>query len=631
MIRKIFRKNNIYKKSFFVEPDEIFLDAKNIQNFNSQQFEGRIEKPISKKNILFLGIFFLIFTFTFIGRLGYLQIEKGQAYFQRSENNTFEKTIIFADRGIIYDRNMKELAWNTKVENSETLVNNEASAILNTEKDTENKEDTSYSTRTYRTPGFSHVLGYVNTPSKDKSGRYWQTEFIGKDGLEKQYGDLMLGTNGAKVVETDAHGKILYQNIVNPPQRGAELVTTMDAELQSELFKLIKNLAESKSFAGGAGVIMDIDNGEVLASTSFPEYDSQVLSDGKNTKLINSYLTDKRKVFLDRTISGLYTPGSILKPFFALGALTEGIISPEKKILSTGSISIPNKYDPTKPTIFKDWKAHGWTDMRESIAVSSDVYFYSIGGGFEGQKGMGISGIEKYSKLFQIGTKTGVDLPDEKSGIIPNPEWKLKNFNNEPWRIGNTYHTAIGQYGFQVTLMEMTRATGALANYGTLVTPHFLLNTQNLAPKIKIEGLKKSDIKIIHEGMRMTVTNGTAVNMNVPYVKVAAKTGTAQLGVSKKKVNSWVVGFFPYENPKYAFTIMMEAGPSAGTVGASSIMRGLLDWMHYNTPEYLGLPPKKEEVKPQAIETPEDQTLGTEEVILDIPEIENPIPNTTTE
>ena len=154
-----------------------------------------------------------------------------------------------------------------------------------------------------------------------------------------------------------------------------------------------------------------------------------------------------------------------------MGALTEGVIDPYKKILSTGSISIPNPYFPDQKTVFKDWKAHGWTDMREAIAVSSDVYFYEIGGGFESQKGLGIVNIEKYAQLFGIGQKTGIDLPDEKGGIIPGPEWKIKNFKGEPWRIGDTYNTVIGQYGFQVTPLEMVRAISAIANYGTLVTP----------------------------------------------------------------------------------------------------------------------------------------------------------------
>ncbi|MFA5778462.1 MAG: penicillin-binding transpeptidase domain-containing protein [Candidatus Paceibacterota bacterium] len=563
MITRIFKKNTIKNKNFFVEPDEIFLDSKNLQNFDRQQFEGRIEKPIPKKTIIFLGVLFLFFSGIFGTRLAYLQIQRGEAYFKRSQNNVLEKAIIFTDRGIIYDRKKVELTWNKK------------------------SEELSIPIRTYLSPGFSHLLGYVSYPTQDKTGNYWQGDFIGKDGLEKQYDAKLKGENGSKIIETDALGKIYSENIVNAPKQGADLVTTIDSRIQSELFTLIKNLSETRTFTGGAGIIMNAQNGEIITSTSFPEYNSEILSLGKDAPKIKNYLTDKRKVFLDRNISGLYTPGSIVKPFFALGALVEGIIDPYKKILSTGSISIPNPYFPDQKTVFKDWQVNGWTNMMEALSVSSDIYFYEIGGGFENQKGLGIVNLEKYANLFGFGDKTGIDLPDEKKGTIPNPSWKATNFNGDPWRIGDTYHTAIGQYGFQVTPMEMVRAVGAIANNGKLLTPHLILGDVEKENQFSVINYKKEYFDIIHQGMRLAATSGTAASLNVPYVQVAAKTGTAQIGIAKNKVNSWIIGFFPYDTPKYAFAIMMEAGPNTNNVGASSVMRQLLDWMSVNTPEYF--------------------------------------------
>ena len=562
MIFRKFTKNKI--KNIFMEPDEIFLDSKNLENFNRQQFEGRIEKAISKKTINYLGIFFLLVIFIFVIRLMYLQIQNGDTYRKRSENNILKKINIFTERGIIYDRNKKNLAWNKKNEDSYNLY-----------------------TRAYLSPGFSHVLGYVSYPAKDNTGVYWQNEFIGKNGLEKQYNEKIKGENGSKIIETDAKGIVHSENIINAPKLGSDLITTVDSRIQMELFTLIKNLSQSNGFLGGGAVLMDVLNGEIITSTSFPEYDSEILSLGKDADKINNYITDKRKFFLDRNVSGLYTPGSIIKPFLSLGALTEGVIDQYKKILSTGSISIPNPYFPDQKTIFKDWRINGWTDMAQAIAVSSDVYFYSIGGGFEDQKGLGIINIEKYAKLFGIGETTGVDLPNEKQGVIPNPEWKIKNFPGDPWRIGNTYHTAIGQYGFQVTPIEMARAVSAIANYGTLVTPHFILDDKKMEEKTEIIDIKKEYFNVVHNGMRQAVTYGTASALNVPYVKVAAKTGTAELGVAKNRVNSWVIGFFPYENPKYAFTILMESGPVKNSANALAVMRKLLDWMSINTPEYF--------------------------------------------
>ena len=607
MIVKIFKKNKLRNANIFVEPDEIFLDSKNLQNFDQQQFEGRIEKPITQKTVIFIGIFFFVVCGVFFGRLFHLQVNKGEAYLKRSESNTLSEEIIFAERGIIYDRNKIELAWNKKTETDL----NQVEIIKET-----------FPMRSYMAPGFSHVLGYVSSPTKDKSGKYWQTEYVGKDGLEKVYNEEIEGINGSKIIETDAHGEVHSENIVNAPKRGRELVTSIDSRLQSKLYTLIEDFAEKNNFQGGAGVIMNVRNGELLVSTSFPEYNGEILSLGEDKKTISGYATDPRKVYLDRTISGIYTPGSIVKPFFAFAALSEGVIDPYKEILSTGSISFPNPYDKDKPTIFRDWKAHGWTDLSEAIAVSSDVYFYSIGGGFEDQKGIGIVNLEKYARLFGIGEKTGIDLPDEKSGVIPSPEWKLKTFKGDPWRIGDTFNTSIGQYGFQVTLVEMVRATGALANGGILQVPHFIMDDRAKEKEAKDLDLREDYLKFVREGMREAVTYGTAGSLNVPYVELAAKTGTAQVGAGNKKMNSWVIGFFPYENPIYAFTILMENGPSTNEVGASWIMRGLVDYMYWETPEYFGLP--KREVKKEVVEEP---IVPTTEQIIEtpvlVPEIEN--------
>jgi penicillin-binding protein 2 len=447
--------------------------------------------------------------------------------------------------------------------------------------------DSAVSNRTYLSPGFSHLVGYVSYPAQDSQGNYWQSDFIGKDGLEKEYNGKLEGQNGSKIIETNAVGKVYSENIVNTPKQGAPLVTTVDSRIQTELFTLIQKLAQSNGFTGGAGVIMNVQNGEMIVDTSYPEYDSGILSSGKDKAKINGYINDSKKVFLDRSISGLYTPGSIVKPYLALGALAENIIDPSTKILSTGSISIPNPYFPDLKTVFKDWRVNGWTDMAQAIAVSSDVYFYTIGGGYGNQKGLGIANIEKYAKLFGIGTPTGIDLPNEKGGIIPSPEWKLKNFPGDPWRIGDTYHTAIGQYGFQVTPIEMVRAVGAVANGGKLLTPHLILGDTQKENQFTMTGTPGADFKVVQDGMRQAVTNGTATMLNVPYVQVAVKTGTAQLGTQKNKDNSWVMGFLPYQNPKYAFVILMENGPSTTNEGASAIMRELLDWMSINTPEYF--------------------------------------------
>ncbi|ETB63682.1 TPA: hypothetical protein DIC38_03200 [Candidatus Nomurabacteria bacterium] len=551
-----------------IDPDEIFLDSKNLPNFNTQQFEGRLEKPIPKRTISILSIIFIFFFLIFVGKLGYLQIVKGEAYLSKSENNTLRNEPIIASRGLLYDRNNVLLAWNSWHE--------------------EDVEKLSIPERIYTDKGgFSLLLGYTSGPAKDKDGHFWQDTFIGKDGIEEYYDDVLKGENGVRITETNVKGEIQSENIINPPKDGKDLRLSIDSRIQEKLYQSISLMAENAHFIGGAGVIMDIKTGEVIAMTSYPEYDSTIISDGNDVKIISNYFVDKRKVFLNRAISGLYAPGSIVKPFFAYGALSENIINPLKLILSNGSISIPNPYFPGQFSVFKDHDSFGYVDMRKAIAVSSDVYFYVIGGGFQDQKGMGIVNIDKYAQLFGISSKTGVDLLGEKGGTIPTPEWKSKTFKGEMWRVGDTYNTSIGQYGFQVTPLSMARAVAGIANYGEIPTPHLLLNDNKFNNQKTILDIDKDKMKVVHEGMRMAVTEGTATALNIPTLEVAAKTGTAQVGLGNTNTNSWVVGFFPYDNPRYSFAVMMERGPKEASGNATRVMREVVEYISIYLKEYI--------------------------------------------
>ena len=557
-------KGNPYKDRINdIDPDEIFLDSENLPKFNVDQFEGRIEKPISSRTFVFFGIVcFLIFVGFTIRSIN-LQVTNGSYYLQKSENNRLRNTLVFANRGVIYDRNDNKLAWNVESESSPEFALRKYSSTL----------------------GLSHVLGYIKYPSKDSSGFYYSEDFVGKDGVEKYYSDILSSKNGLRIVEVDAHGAIQSQSVVRPAVDGQDIKLSIDSNLQSEIYKIISDLANRVGFTGGAGVIMDVNTGEVLALTSYPEYDSQILTDGTNSLAINQLLKNKNNPFLDRAINGLYTPGSIVKPYMSIAALNENIIDPNTKILSTGSISIPNVYDPLHPSVFKDWRAQGWVDMRHAIAVSSDVYFYEVGGGYENQKGLGISLIDKYMHLFGF----GLDIPNSfftgTSGVIPDPLWKAENFSGEKWNIGDTYHTSIGQYGFQVTPIQTVRAVASIANGGKLLEPSILLGGN--PDKFIQLNLDPADYKVVREGMKLGVEEGVAVGLNTGYLSLGAKTGTAELGSKKQFVNSWVTGFFPYDNPKYAFAVIMEKGPVTNTMGGVYVMRQVLDWMHANTPQYL--------------------------------------------
>jgi penicillin-binding protein 2 len=550
-----------------IYPEEIFLDSKNLPNFNTQQFEGRLEKPIPKNAILFLGLFFVAMFILFVGQVVNLQVVKGEAYFKKSENNTLMKEPIFADRGLIYDRNGVLLAWNK---------------WANDDVDKLSSPDRMY----YSENGFGLLLGYVSTPAKDSSGHYWQENFIGKDGIESFYNDRLTGINGERITETDVKGIVQSENIIQEAKAGENINLSIDSRIQKKMYESISSMAQNVNFQGGAGAIMDIKTGELLAITSYPEYDGNILSKGEDSKIINGYFSDKRKVFLNRAVSGLYSPGSIVKPFLGYAALVENVITPLKTIFSNGSISVPNPYFPDKKSIFKDHGSFGYVDMRKAIAISSDVYFYEVGGGFESQKGLGIVNIDKYTRMFGVGEKTGINLNGEKDGTIPTPDWKTKTFNGDPWRVGDTYNTSIGQYGFQVTPIQMAKAMAGIANMGVISTPHVTLTDNDYSTQ-EIVSVDQDKMKVIHEGMRMAVTEGTCTALNLSSVLVAAKSGTAQVGLGNTNTNSWIVGFFPYDNPKYSFALVMERGPKAASGNATRVMSEVIDYMSVYTPEYL--------------------------------------------
>lgn len=543
-----------------IEPDEIFLDASNLPSFDRHHMEGELGRPITKRSIALVGFSFLAIALLLLGKIWTLQVTQGEIYVEQSENNRLEHTPVIASRGVIYDRRGEKIAWNERVD-----------------------DGTDFAKRVYiQGGGFGHLLGYVTSPLKDTAGFYYQESYQGKDGVERIFDIKLQGKNGLKIVETNALAAVESESVFEPPQSGDNLTLTIDAGLEQKLYGLIEERAHDSGFVGGAGIIMDVETGDILALTSYPEYSSQELSSGAATT-VEAYNTDSRKPFLNRAVSGLYTPGSIIKPFIAAAALEEEIISPAKQILSTGALTIVNPFDPERSTIIHDWKAHGYVDLRHALAVSSNVYFFQIGGGFGAQRGLGISNIEKYARLFGFGAPTGFTLAPEPSGTIPNPTWKKEHFE-EAWRLGDTYNTAIGQYGFQVTPLQAVRAIAAIANGGRLLTPS--LTALDAVAYAELP-FKAATFGIVREGMRLAVTDGTSKGLLMSDVSIASKTGTAELGTKKQYVNAWVVGFFPYEKPKYAFVVLMERGPVKNLIGSVFVMRRLFEWMVTERPYYL--------------------------------------------
>jgi penicillin-binding protein 2 len=353
------------------------------------------------------------------------------------------------------------------------------------------------------------------------------------------------------------------------------------------MYNIIATSSVQAGFRSGAAAIMNVHTGEILALTSYPSFDPEVMADGDDLALIQSYNEDDRLPFLNKIIGGAYTPGSVVKPFVAYAALEAGIISPDKTIVSTGELIVPNRYNPSNPSIFRDWRAHGVMTMREAIAFSSNVYFYIIGGGFGDQPGIGITKMAEMYRRFGLGQPTGINLAQEQLGVVPDPAWKQAVFNDD-WRLGDTYFTAIGQFGFLSTPIQMLRAYAALANGGTLVSPHVVSGVQGEQVNL---ALNQEYLRIVHEGMRKTVNypGGTARSLERSDVAVAAKSGTAEVGAGNAFVNSWAAGFWPYEDPEYAFILMMDRAPRSNALGATRIMGDIVSWMATERPEYLGI------------------------------------------
>ncbi len=560
-----------YKKrriSGEIDPDEVLIDARNLPEFETERFEGRLEKPISKQAILGCGIFIFLVIVVCTARLFYLQVYKGEAFATLSDNNRFKEYIVFANRGTLFDRHGVPLAWNGLPSAFNPVPPRLYSDVS----------------------GLAHIVGYAKLPQRDTSGQYYSATYSGAAGAEQFFDSLLTGKNGNKMVETDVHGNLVSEGVSKEPVEGRSIMLSIDAELTHKMHQAIHDLAERVGFRGGAGVMMDVTNGEIIALTNYPEFDQSILSGATNTARIMQYQNDKRSPFLNRAVKGLYTPGSIVKPFLALGALAEKIISPEKEILSTGALTIPNPYNPDLPTVFRDWKAHGYVAMRDAIAVSSNVYFFTIGGGFEDQKGLGIEKIAYYLKRFGFGFEVPGDFFAGEEGVVPDPTWKATAFPDEPWRLGDTYNTAIGQFDFQVTPVQAVRAVAALANSGTLLSPTIVLHGNDFrVGSSTLITIPSGDLRIVREGMRQGVLHGTAAALNISGTMIAAKTGTAELGAKKEEVNSWVMGYFPYEKPRYAFVLLMERGPRANLYGAVVAMREVVEWMKEHTPAYLSV------------------------------------------
>jgi len=429
----------------------------------------------------------------------------------------------------------------------------------------------------------SHVLGYtgkINDSELKELGKdYSMIDYIGKSGLEYSWEKELKGKAGSKNIEVDALGR--QKKIINEvaAQDGSNLLLSLDLDLQEKAEEIAQSYIDKAGLHRASVIIINPNNGEIMALVSLPAYDNNLFAKGISQEDYNKFLNDKDQPLFNRSISGEFPSGSTIKPIFAAGALQEKIITESTSFLSNGGLRIGEWF-------FPDWKAggHGTTNVRKALAESVNTFFYYIGGGYNDFKGLGLSGLVKYSRLFGLGELTGIDLHGERKGFVPTQAWKEET-KHEPWYIGDTYHFAIGQGDVIVTPLQVANYTAAIANGGTLYQPHLvskILDTNNQVVRevqpqvIRSNFVDADNLRIVREGMRQTVTAGSARSMSIVPVAVAGKTGTAQWS-TKKGPHAWFIGFAPYEKPQLVITVLVEEGVEGSTM-AAPIARDILKW-----------------------------------------------------
>ncbi len=547
--------------------------------------EKKLERPLSKRILLGLLLFFLFLGGLLLVKTFQLQVFEKKDLVIRAEENKFIVQSIQADRGVIYDKELEQLVFNrptfdlvcegeelpqeaAKILGQDSGQNLSHQKLILLEAKIDELQDCFIqrnSMREYRdSEVFAHLLGYTG---------YEGSALVGRDGLERYYEHILARQPGKLRLERDALGNLLSKEIISLPQPGQSLELFIDFALQEKVYQELRQGIKAAGSSKGAAVMLDVSSGGVLSLVSFPSFDNNLFNQDTESEALEALLNDPQEPFFNRAIAGQYAPGSTIKPLIAAAALQEEIISPTKSIYDPGLIEVQHQYDPEITYQFRDWDVHGWTDMRKALAVSCNVYFYILGGGYKDQQGLGPSKIKEYLELFGWGAKTQIDLPGATAGLLPDKEWK-KEFKNEGWWDGDTYHMSIGQGDILVTPLQVAVAFASIANGGVLYQPQIV----QAEPKIIRENFISSEnLQIVREGMRQAVTYGSAASWlaGLP-VSAAAKTGTAQTP-KDGYFHNWVTVFAPYDDPEIVLTVMIEnvKGMQAAVL---PIARNILNW-----------------------------------------------------
>jgi penicillin-binding protein 2 len=599
--------------------------------------DNQLEAGLFRRRAMVASGFVLLMFFVLIGRYYYLQVVQYDTYATLSENNRVHLEAISPPRGFIYDRKGILLADNqptfTLTMNRQQVSDVDAMmarltpilgltpddikrfyARLRVARKFEevpiklrlNDEDIArYSEARYELNGininvelsrhypygdlFAHAIGYVSRISEKEEAEldpvaYAGTNLIGKIGIEKYYENVLHGKVGYQQVETNAHGRLIRVLKRIPPTRGDDLVLHLDYQLQ-------KIAHDQLAGRRGAIVAIDPNTGGVLAFVSNPSFDPNAFVGGIPYTLYSQYRDDIDKPLLNRALQGVYPAGSTIKPFEGMGGLHYGLVDWKFTISDPGYFHLPGDTHQ-----FRDWKkgGHGTVSLFEAIEESCDVYFYTLAAR------MGVDRFHDWMQNFGFGSKTGIDLINEKTGTLPSTQWK-KDVLHAPWYAGEMMSVGIGQGYFTVTPLQLAMATAIMANKGKHIRPHLLFSVTGPKkidpgnhPDGQIALVDPNNWELMKEAMKAVVHGpmGTAKSLarGIANYTIAGKTGTAQVtGIKQgEKYNeaaqdprhldhAWFIGFAPADAPKIAVAVLVENGRHGGSA-AGPIARAMFDY-----------------------------------------------------
>lgn len=578
-------------------------------------------KVLNRRSLIMALIKFLLLM-VIIARLYYLQVYQADRYKTLADENRISTRLLVPPRGIIFDRNGVTIASNQQ--NFQALIVAEQAPNVQETLDAFKKimplseaeeerikkdlkrnrsfvpikirDNLSWEevsriqlnapdlpgivideglTRYYPFgAGMAHILGYVSSVSdkdvKDDPLLEVPGFKIGKSGIEKYLEKALRGESGNLKLEVNAYGRIMKEIERVDGIPGKDVQLTIDSRLQQKAFELFGE-------ESGAAVLLDVHTGEILAFVSAPSFDPNMMTQGLSTEDWNALLHNERNPLTDKAISGQYSPGSTFKMIVALAALEAGVIKPETRTYCAGKMFLGNH-------AFHCWKkeGHGHLNVVEALQHSCDIFFY------ETAQKLGIEKIADMARRFGLGSKINIGLENEKAGLIPDKEWKLRRFG-EPWQQGESLISGIGQGYILTTPLQLATMTARLVNGGYEIKPTFLKVSDGEKSKIRKIDVSPTNLELIKEGMYAVVNKpgGTAWRSQFDYhgQRMGGKTGTTQVrritmkerreGIKKESELPWrlrnhalFVGYAPHDNPKYAVAVLVEHGGGGSSVAA---------------------------------------------------------------